>query len=109
MEFLPDGECAFVPITAAGQRGPFTPFPHIHSVFKRVKDIEGTRLHAEALERAGVDKRETSGFKPQKQGEIWGSLRVDPRLSGFSASEMILTFLSESIRTALRQQWMQDW
>jgi hypothetical protein len=39
--FSPDGEeRAFVPITAAGQRGLFTPLPHIHSVLKNEKRIE---------------------------------------------------------------------
>ncbi len=39
--FPPVGEKrAFVPITAAGQRGLFTPLPHIHSVFENDKPIE---------------------------------------------------------------------
>jgi hypothetical protein len=37
--FSPDGEeRAFVPITAAGQRGLFTPLPHIH-LFRNVRQI----------------------------------------------------------------------
>jgi hypothetical protein len=37
--FSPDGEeRAFVPITAAGQRGLFTPLPHIH-LFRNVWQI----------------------------------------------------------------------
>ncbi len=36
----PCGERAFVPITAAGQRGIFTPLPHIDSVFENGRPIE---------------------------------------------------------------------
>jgi hypothetical protein len=38
--FSPHGERAFVPFTAAGQRGLCTPLPHIHSVLINEKHIK---------------------------------------------------------------------
>ena len=69
----PDGEeRAFVPITAAGQRGLFTPLPHIHSFRKFGVIIDGVRSLCQPANRFLIlippKGDATSTFKCNKMG-----------------------------------------